>query len=44
MSVGVLLAVNVRGCFKLRQHFEPRWILPQDSVIRKYLNVDGKVL
>ena len=42
MSVGVLLAVNVRGCFKLRQHFEPQWILPQDSVIRKYLNVDGK--
>ncbi|CAB4033412.1 patched domain-containing 3-like, partial [Paramuricea clavata] len=42
VAVGVLLAVNVRGCLKLRQHFEPKWILPRDSVIRRYLEVDGK--
>ena len=43
MAVGVLLAVNVRGCLKLRQHFEPKWILPRHSVIRRYLDIDGKV-
>ncbi|XP_046844152.1 patched domain-containing protein 3-like isoform X2 [Xenia sp. Carnegie-2017] len=42
ISVAVFLAISVRGSLLLRQHFEPKWILPRDSVIRRYIEIDSR--
>ncbi|XP_028413011.1 patched domain-containing protein 3-like [Dendronephthya gigantea] len=42
LLVAIFLGVNITGSLELRQHFEPKWIIPRDSVIRQYLEIDGK--
>lgn len=42
ITVSILLVFSVYGTMRLRQHFEPKWILPKDSIIRKYLQLNEK--